>query len=51
TSFNGSGLPLVARPTDALMMFLRTDMDLLVLNRTVIRKLASSAELGELGLR
>ncbi|MCB9025792.1 MAG: hypothetical protein H6625_05710 [Bdellovibrionaceae bacterium] len=38
TSFNESGFPLVAGPTEALMMFLRTEMDILVLNNTIIER-------------
>lgn len=36
TSFNESGFPLVATSKEAIMMFLRTDMDILVLNNTFI---------------
>lgn len=38
TSFNESGYPLVSTPADALLMFLRTDIDTLILNQTLIRK-------------
>lgn len=38
TSFNESGLPLVASPYDALMMFARTDMDILVVEDFVLEK-------------
>lgn len=38
TSLNARGAPLVSSPVEALMMFARTDMDTLVLNRSVIRK-------------
>ncbi len=38
TSFNESGLPLVASPYDALMMFARTDMDILVIEDFVLEK-------------
>jgi predicted NodU family carbamoyl transferase len=38
TSFNESGYPLVSSPVDALLMFLRTDIDTLVLNNCVVRK-------------
>ncbi len=38
TSFNESGYPMVASPFEALLSFLRTDMDTLVLHDTVIRK-------------
>jgi carbamoyltransferase len=38
TSFNASGYPLVRTPSDALAMFVRTDMDALVINDTVIWK-------------
>jgi carbamoyltransferase len=38
TSFNESGYPIVATPSEALLIFARTDLDTLVLNDTVIRK-------------
>jgi carbamoyltransferase len=38
TSFNESGLPLVSSPVDALLMFVRTDIETLVLNNAVLRK-------------
>jgi len=38
TSFNPSGYPIVATPVEAMAMFVRTGMDALVLNRTLIRK-------------
>ena len=38
TSFNESGFPLVSTPLEALAVFARTDMDVLVVERTVIRK-------------
>jgi carbamoyltransferase len=38
TSLNDSGFPLTASPTEALLMFARTDMDVLVVNDTIIRK-------------
>ena len=38
TSFNESGWPLVASPNEALTMFLRTDMDVLVLNKSIIER-------------
>ena len=38
TSFTPSGYPIVSTPVEALSMFARTDMDLLVLNDTVIWK-------------
>jgi carbamoyltransferase len=38
TSLNDSGFPLSASPTEALLMFARTDMDVLVVNDTIIRK-------------
>lgn len=38
TSFNESGMPIVASPAHALLMFLRTEMDVLVINGTLIRK-------------
>jgi carbamoyltransferase len=37
TSFNENE-PIVCRPDEALACFLRTDMDLLVLGRTIIRR-------------
>ena len=38
TSFNASGYPIVSTPAEALSMFARTDMDALVLNRTLVWK-------------
>jgi carbamoyltransferase len=38
TSFNAGGFPLVSSPVDALLLFARTAMDVLVLENTVIRK-------------
>jgi carbamoyltransferase len=38
TSFNESGMPIVHGPIDALAMFARTAMDVLVVNNTVIVK-------------
>lgn len=38
TSFNESGFPLVSTPLEALAVFARTDMDALVVERTVVRK-------------
>jgi carbamoyltransferase len=38
TSFNESGLPLVNTPIDALIFFLRSDMDTLVLDDILIEK-------------
>jgi carbamoyltransferase len=38
TSFNAAGYPLVSTPSEALAMFARTDMDLVVLDRTIVRK-------------
>jgi carbamoyltransferase len=38
TSFNASGYPIVSTPVDAMSMFARTDMDVLVLNRTLLWK-------------
>lgn len=38
TSFNDSGYPIVASPSEALLMFARTDLDTLVAHRLVIRK-------------
>jgi len=41
TSFNESGMPMVASAVNAFLMFLRTDMDILVLNGTVLEKVRS----------
>jgi carbamoyltransferase len=38
TSFNPSGYPMVQTPVEAMAMFARTEMDALVLNRTVVWK-------------
>lgn len=38
TSFNDSGYPIVSSPSEALLMFARTDMDTLVAHQLVIRK-------------
>ncbi|MCP4913196.1 MAG: hypothetical protein GY909_08750 [Oligoflexia bacterium] len=38
TSFNPSGYPMVEHPSHALAMFVRTDMDILILEDTIIRK-------------
>jgi len=38
TSFNESGFPMVSSPVDALLMFVRTDIETLVLNNAIIRK-------------
>jgi len=38
TSFNASGYPIVSTPIEALTMFARTDMDVLVLNNSVVWK-------------
>jgi carbamoyltransferase len=38
TSFNESGYPIVSSPTDALLTFLHTDIDILVIGFAVIRK-------------
>ena len=38
TSFNERGLPIVASPPQALAMFARTSMDILVIENTVMRK-------------
>lgn len=40
TSFNEPGYPIVASPEDALLMFARTEMDILVVQRSVLRKVA-----------
>jgi carbamoyltransferase len=41
TSFNESGYPIVATPAEALLLFARTDLDTLVLNDSVVRKVKS----------
>ncbi|MFP5264120.1 MAG: carbamoyltransferase [Blastocatellia bacterium] len=38
TSFNESGYPIVSSPTDALLVFARTDIDTVVINNLVVRK-------------
>jgi len=38
TGFNEADFPLVGSPADALIIFMRTELDALVLDRTVIRK-------------
>jgi carbamoyltransferase len=38
TSFNESGYPIVATPAEALLLFARTDLDTLVLNDSIVRK-------------
>ena len=38
TSLNERGLPMVASPTEAVAMFARTDMDVLILDRVILRK-------------
>ncbi len=38
TSFNESGFPLVNDSTDALLMFARTDLDILIIGNTVLEK-------------
>ncbi len=38
TSFNPKGYPIVSSPYEALAMFARTDMNVLVINNTIIRK-------------
>jgi carbamoyltransferase len=43
TSFNPSGYPIVTTPVEAMAMFARTDMDVLVLGATVIWKDAAQA--------
>lgn len=43
TSFNAKGYPMVGTPLLALVMFVRSDMDLLVLDRTIIRKTYETA--------
>jgi carbamoyltransferase len=44
TSFNLKGLPLVSNPYDAIMMFMKTDLDILVLGNLVIRKVFNEAK-------
>jgi carbamoyltransferase len=41
TSFNEKGYPIVSSPTDALLTFLHTDIDLLVIGMSIIRKIRS----------
>lgn len=38
TSFNESGYPIVETPYDALLMFARTDIEVLVINNLIIKK-------------
>jgi carbamoyltransferase len=38
TSFNEPGYPMVATPAEGLLMFARTDMDVLVMNDLVVRR-------------
>ncbi len=38
TSFNESGYPIVRTPMEALLMFARTDMDLLAVGQTIVKK-------------
>jgi carbamoyltransferase len=38
TSFNEAGYPMLASPVEALLVFARTDMDVLVINNLVIRR-------------
>lgn len=38
TSFNAAGYPLVSSPVDAMLMFVRTDIETLVLNGSILRK-------------
>ena len=38
TSFNESGYPIVTTPAEALLMFARTDLDTLVMNNSIVRK-------------
>lgn len=38
TSFNERGMPMISSPVDALLMFLRTDMDMLVVGDSVLVK-------------
>lgn len=44
TSMNERGLPMVGGPLEALLMFVRTDMDMLVINDTVLVKEAPGAK-------
>ncbi len=39
TSFNESGYPIVGSPIDALLTFARTDIDTIIINNLVVRKL------------
>jgi carbamoyltransferase len=41
TSFNESGFPIVATPAEAMLMFARTDIDTLVLNNSIVRKISA----------
>ena len=41
TSFNESGHPIVTTPAEAARMFARTELDSLVLNDAIVRKVAS----------
>lgn len=46
TSFNESGYPIVASPMEALLMFARTDMDILVVNRLMVRRIGNESQRG-----
>lgn len=39
TSFNDSGYPIVSTPAEALLMFARTDLDVLVINNSIVKKI------------
>jgi predicted NodU family carbamoyl transferase len=41
TSFNDSGYPIVATPAEALLMFARTDLDAVVINDALVRKVTA----------
>jgi carbamoyltransferase len=40
TSFNSAGYPIVASPLDALLGYLRSDIDVLALGNSIIRKIS-----------
>ncbi|HEX8087640.1 MAG TPA: carbamoyltransferase C-terminal domain-containing protein, partial [Blastocatellia bacterium] len=44
TSFNEAGYPMLASPVEALLVFARTDMDVLVINNLVIRRARHGSE-------
>ena len=45
TSFNENGSPLVSSPTDAFIMFARTDLDIIVIDNYVLRRLMKRSKL------